>query len=503
MPTHARYLGARVLFLGALLGAALASKDAFAQAAPPAAHQDAAFDVMNLLAHHGLHDIDDETWNAYGQFTFIGSYKPPFHAGYTNAGQAPLMPGEAPTGNSLLPDSEGSFTASFTLFFGLRLWKGAEAYLVPEVIGERPLSQLRGIGGAIQNFELQKQGLEVPQLYRSRAYIRQTIGLGGERSAQESDPMQLATTVDSRRLVFTVGNFTILDVFDRNSVSWDPRQTFFNMAFMTYAAWDFPSDARGYSWGGTAELLWDDWAFRFGRITPPQNPNELQIDFRLWEFYGDQFEIEHDHTLLGQQGAVWLLGYHNHVDTGSFSDAIAAYDADPAGANAAACGDRYNYGSTNAHAPDLCFVRKPNDKYGIGLAAEQHITPDIGIFARAMYSDGRTEVDAYNPADRSLSLGAVAKGGAWGRPFDVAGAGVAASWISDDHARYLASGGIDGFVGDGALSRAPEAVAEAFYSYNLFKAVWLSADYQFLVNPGFNSDRGPVHILGGRVHAEF
>jgi high affinity Mn2+ porin len=46
-------------------------------------------------------------------------------------------------------------------------------------------------------------------------------------------------------------------------------------------------------------------------------------------------------------------------------------------------------------------------------------------------------------------------------------------------------------------------VVEAFYSVNLLKAIWLSADYQFLWNPGFNADRGPVHILGGRVHAEF
>ena len=88
--------------------------------------------------------------------------------------------------------------------------------------------------------------------------------------------------------MLTAGNFTILDVFDKNNVSWDPRQTFLNMAFMTYASWDFPSDARGYSWGGTAELYWDDWALRIGRITPPQNPNSLAIDFRIWKFYGDQ-----------------------------------------------------------------------------------------------------------------------------------------------------------------------------------------------------------------------
>jgi hypothetical protein len=38
---------------------------------------------------------------------------------------------------------------------------------------------------------------------------------------------------------------------------------------------------------------------------------------------------------------------------------------------------------------------------------------------------------------------------------------------------------------------------------NLLKAIWLTADYQHLWHPGFNADRGPVEILGGRVHAEF
>ena len=65
-------------------------------------------------------------------------------------------------------------------------------------------------------------------------------------------------------------------------------------------------------------------------------------------------------------------------------------------------------------------------------------------------------------------------------------------------------GGVDGFVGDGYLKQAaPESVAEAFYSFNVLDAIWLSADYQFLLNPGFNGERGPVHIVGGRVHAEF
>jgi hypothetical protein len=484
--------------LGAVAAATLllAPARANAQAAPPAGHAEEAFDFMNLLTHHGLHDIQDESWNAYGQFTYISSWKLPFSAPYTNANGSV---------NSLVPDGERSFTGSFSLFFGVRLWKGAEAYLVPEVIAERPLSGLHGIGGAIQNFELQKQGSETPQLYRSRTYLRQTFDFGGDRVEKTSDPMQLATVVGSRRLVLTAGNFSILDMFAKNSVYSDPRRTFFNMAFMTYASWDFPSDARGYSWGGVAELYWDDWALRIGRITPPQNPNGLPVDFSLDKHYGDQAELEHDHKLLGQDGAVRLTAYRNNVVTGRFNDAIAALQADPT-KNAAACPPfpaGWNYGSGNVTAPDLCWVRRPNVKVGIGIDLEQHVTEDIGFFFRGMYSDGRTEVDAYNPADRSVAVGAVAKGTSWRRPFDVTGGGFAMSWISDEHARYLAMGGVDGFIGDGHLAQAAEGMVEGFYSFNLLRAIWLTADYQFLWNPGFNSDRGPVHILGGRVHAEW
>ena len=481
-------------------GLALASSTARAQAAPPAGHQDAAFDIMNLLAHHDLHDIDSESWNAYGQSTYISAWKLPF--------AAPLGTNVNGSTNSLLPTAEQSFTWSLTLFVGARLWRGAEAYVVPEIISEEALSGLHGLSGAIQDFELQKQGTTTPQLYRSRAFLRQTIELGGEPVVKDSDPMQLGTTVESRRVVVTAGNFSILDVFDKNSVTWDPHQTFLNMAFMTHASWDFPSDARGYSWGGAVEFYWDDWAWRVGRITPPQEPNQLPVDFRLWKYYGDQLELEHDHKLLGQAGAIRLLGYRNRVFTGSFDEAIAAFQADPS-KNAANCSaspalNGFNYGSTNASAPDLCWVRRPNVKVGVGIDVEQHITPDIGVFARAMYSDGRSEVDAFNAADRSFTIGAVAKGPAWHRQFDVTGVGFGSSWISKAHAQYLAMGGVDGFIGDGYLvHQAPEGVVEGFYSFNLLRAVWFTADYQFLFNPAYNADRGPVHILGARVHAEF
>ncbi len=447
---------------------------------------------MRSLAKRGLHNIENERWNAYSQFTYIYAWKQAFPARYTN------LNGSI---NSLFPSAEQSFTGSATLFAGARLWRGGEAYVVPELISERPLSQLKGLGGAIQNFELQKGGGEKPTLYRSRAYLRQTFELGGGSQPQESGPMQLGTTYDSRRLVFEVGNFSVLDFFDKSAFDIDPRQGFFNLAFMTYAAYDFASDARGYSWGAVSEFYWDDWSVRVGRITPPKNPNQLPIDWRLFKFYGDQLEAERDHKFRGQEGSVRVLGFRNREAIGRFSDAVAAFEANPQ-ENATTC-PGFNYGSANADAPDLCWARKPNTKVGLGVFGEQYLARDIGVFARAMYADGKTEVDAYTSTDRSADAGLLAKGTLWSRPKDVTGVGVHLGWISKAHADYLGLGGIDGFVGDGKIHSAPEEALDLFYSWNFRKGLWLAGDYQRIGNPGFNADRGPVDLFLVKIHGEF
>jgi hypothetical protein len=469
------------------------SSPAFAQNGTPAPRPEEETSLMKVLADHGLHDIENESWNAYGQFTYISNWKPSFSAAYTN------LNGSI---NSLLPQAERSFTGTTTLYLGARLWKGGEGYVAPELISEQPFSQLRGLGAAIQNFELQKGGTPTPQFYHSRVYFRQTFGLGGERLQQESSPLQLGTTYDSRRVVFVAGNFSILDFFDKNALDIDPRQGFLCLGFMTYGAWDFASDARGYSYGVVSELYWDDWAVRFGRITPPKDPNQLPIDFRLWKYYGDQMELEHNHKIHGNDGMVRVLGYRNREHIGGFNDAVAVFEADPQ-KNATTC-TTFNYGSDNANAPDLCWVRKPNVKMGIGVFAEQYIAKDIGVFSRAMYSDGETEVDAYTSTDRSATFGTLAKGSLWSRPKDVAGAGVNLGWISRPHANYLRLGGIDGFIGDGNIHAGVESSLDVFYSVYLPKSsLWLTGDYQRIVNPAFNRDRGPLNVFTLRIHGEF
>lgn len=462
-----------------------------AQNGTPAPRPEDQPSLMRMLADEGRHDIDDETWNLYGQFTYISDWKPAFNAGYTN------LNGSI---NSLLPSAERSFTGTGTLYLGARLWHGAELYFAPELISEQPFSQLRGLGGAIQNFELQKGGTPSPTLYVSRVFVKQTFGFGGGQEAENSGPLQLGAHYDRRRLVLSVGNFSILDFFDSNAFDIDPRQGFLGLGFMTHAAWDFASDARGYSYGGVAELYLKDWAVRFGRITPPKDPNQLPVDFRLWKYYGDQVEIEHRHSLGHRDGVLRVLGYRNRESIGRFADAIAAFDADPAH-NAAAC-QSFNYGSENASAPDLCWVRRPNVKKGVGGFAEQRLTNDLGVFVRGMYSDGKTEVDAYTSADRSLAFGVLGHGGPWRRSKDVAGVGFDFDWISAIHAEYLAMGGVDGFIGDGAIRPGGERALDAFYSYHFGKWFWLTGDYQHVINPGFNRDRGPVNIFSFRIHGE-
>jgi high affinity Mn2+ porin len=58
-------------------------------------------------------------------------------------------------------------------------------------------------------------------------------------------------------------------------------------------------------------------------------------------------------------------------------------------------------------------------------------------------------------------------------------------------------------VGDGRLNYSPEMIFETYYAFKLTQYATLSPDYQFIANPGYNADRGPVNIFAARLHVEF
>jgi high affinity Mn2+ porin len=83
-------------------------------------------------------------------------------------------------------------------------------------------------------------------------------------------------------------------------------------------------------------------------------------------------------------------------------------------------------------------------------------------------------------------------GSRWGRGSDLVGVATVFNGISDAHRAYLAAGGLGILVGDGQLPHpGVESIVESHYRFP-FGPWQLTVDYQFVVNPAFNRDRGPV-----------
>jgi high affinity Mn2+ porin len=94
-------------------------------------------------------------------------------------------------------------------------------------------------------------------------------------------------------------------------------------------------------------------------------------------------------------------------------------------------------------------------------------------------------------------------GASWGRPADKIGIGGAINRLSAEHRDFLAAGGLGLLIGDGALNYRPETIFETFYALNVNKWTTVTFDYQFIANPAYNADRGPVSLFAARAHAEF
>lgn len=99
------------------------------------------------------------------------------------------------------------------------------------------------------------------------------------------------------------------------------------------------------------------------------------------------------------------------------------------------------------------------------------------------------------PVDQGQLLGASGP--------DTIGFGGAINGLSGANRDFLAAGGIGLLIGDGQLNYAPERILEAYYAFAINKSFTFAADYQFIANPAYNADRGPVSIFSGRLHGEF
>lgn len=450
-------------------------------------------------------DVTEEIYSVHGVSTTAVQGFSPFTADYTGK-------------QSFTPNGQVRSGTISDVFMGVRLWEGASAFVNPEL--NQGYGPQNTVGAAnYVNGSTTRIGTGAPYLRMQRYFMRQIIGLGGrsEEDTQdaaaaseqlESTLAQVAGKVDHDRLTFTVGKMSVQDIFDDNEYAHDPTRDFLNFAFITLGAFDYAANAWGYTDGAAVEWRQNWWTARSGVFQLAEKPGAIKIEPVLFRQFMAVSELEARYELVGQPGVLKLLLFSDNGYFSKFDDVI--------------------NGSlmSQSFPPNVSNFQRRGQKNGFGVNLAQQIAPSIGVFARGGMNDGRFQTVNYTDVNRSISAGVVFDGDLWERPNDRIGVAAAASGISGSFARYLQMGGLGAFIGDGSvtpgssfhyyspgrpgsptgagrLSYAPETVFESFYRCGVFDWLEASIDHQLIINPGYNTARGPVNFFGFRLRSAF
>ena len=452
-------------FLSVFLGLLLACVTASAQQQPGDTSPP---ETTTVFPHGGTGRV----WIS-GQINFVFQTHPDFRALYS---------GE----NSLNPRYEKATSRVLTLYTGVQVARRTELLFDVESTGGRGISDALGLAG-FTNLDVVRNPDLGSKPYLARLMLHQTIRLGGVEEKAERGPMSLATSVPSRRLEFRIGKFSTADFFDVNSIGSDSHLQFLNWTVDNNGAYDYAADTRGYSWGALIEFHAPGVAVRFGEMLMPRVANGINLDWNLRRARAENIEVElHSNRLAHHDGVLRLLSFVNHADMGDYRQAIQRFER---GVDA---------------VPIIANTRQQGRvKYGFGINTEQPVTDSFRLFARWGWNEGRHESFAYTEVDQTFSLGGDYRGTCWHRKNDKLGAAFASNGISKDHQTYLRLGGKGFLLGDGSLNYERENIVEGYYTAHLWRGVFAGGDIQYIVNPGFNRDRGPVVVPGARLHVDF
>ena len=372
-----------------------------------------------------------------------------------------------------------------TLFTGIRLNSSTEVLVHIEEAGGNGLSTALGLAG-FSNLDVVRNPTLSSAPYIARVMVHKTFALSSERVEGERGPLSTFSEVPARRLELRAGKFGTADFFDLNSVGSDSHMQFMNWSTTQNGAYDYAADTRGYTWGAVAEYQDRNWAMRFSESLMPIVANGIDMEWNLGKAHSENFEYELRRGLLPKkEGTVRLLSFVNHANMGVYKDAVAAH----------------LFGLTTK--PDITVHRwKTTAKYGFGINIEQAFTHDLTAYARYGWNDGKTESFAYTEIDSTISGGIGAAGEQWRRTKDRAGVAFSSNAISHAHQNYLANGGLGFIIGDGALRYGRENILETYYTAHLWRGVYLAPDLQYVRDPAYNRDRGPVIIPGMRLHLD-
>ncbi len=360
--------------------------------------------------------------------------------------------------NSLPGDGQLASSRVLTLFTKLVLPASTDLEVDIESAGGSGIGNALGLA-AFVNLDVVRNPTLGSKPYLARAVLHHSF-LHSER----------------QRLEIYAGQFSTVDLFDVNAVGSDSHTQFLNWAVDNNAAYDYAADTRGYSRGVVVQWATEKWELRAAEMMMPTVANGLVLSWS-GNTRAENFEFARHTSFLGHDRSLTLLSFVNHADMGDYREAVA--------------------GSGPGDPPDIQVHRHPGTiKYGFGLNLQQSLSHGVRVFARLGWNEGRHESFAYTEANSTVAVGANVH---YLRHFKTGLAG-ATGGISADHKAYLAAGGMGFLLGDGRLRYGRETVLESYTTYSFPKGIYASFDLQFVANPGYNRDRGPVWVPAIRLH---
>lgn len=453
--------------------------DAIPDIQPPAA----TLSPLPFATPSGIADPKPQRFNFYLQTTNTQQYHGAFPAAYSGT-------------QSITSKADTAKTVDGTAFLGARIGADTEVYLNAEMdqgfgLGTPPSTKGASYAGTFgaggfPSAESYKVGSDHTYTRIQRAFVRQTFNFGGgDNQTIDPDINQLGGSTAPKNLIVTAGKYSVTDVFDNNIYAHDPKNDFLNWSIVDAGAFDYAADAWGYTSGASAELSTACSTLRAGLFELSAAPNDIAIERVPFRQFGSVLEFEQRTSFFGgHPGAFKGLIYANTGYMGAYDDAVAL-------------------GLATNTTPTTAAVRTDKHvKLGAGINIAQEVTPHIGVFGRISAMNGTYEAYDFTEIDRSISGGVSINGALYRRRYDTIGLAAALNGLSLPAQRYFAAGGAGLLLGDGALSYGGEQVIETYYRVGFTRSIGITLDYQRLVNPGYNSTRGPISVFGMRYHAQ-
>lgn len=422
------------------------------------------------------HFKDSRFWLS-GQANFIFQAHPGFHADYSGP-------------HSLSPHYDKATSRVMTLYTGVRLNNSTELLVDIEEAGGTALSTGLGLAGNT-DLDIVRNPLLSKAPYLGRGMIHKVFALSKDKIENQRSFLSLFDELPRRRLEIRFGKFSMPDFFDVNSVGSDTHFQFNNWSVDNNGAWDYAADTRGYTVGVVADYEDGNWGFRFVEALMPKVANGIDLVWRPWQVHAENWEYELRRGVIPKKaGVVRLLAYTNYANMGVYRDAVTQFI------------DRSS--PEPETTPEI--TNHPwhiTRKYGFGVNLEQNLTRNVTAFARWGWDNGKTESFAYTEIDSTFAEGVGVNGAKWHRKQDRAGIAFVSNGIKKDHQVYLADGGLGFLLGDGRLNYGRENIVESYYTAHVWRGIYIAPGLQYVNNPGYNRDRGPVVVPTLRAHVEF